>query len=129
MRDLIPLASRNSSGSFRVEVPLSWPDEAGITASSARARGLESAERAPGITNTPAAPTPEEEVVQKGAGFLEGLLSILSNPESTQRLINNITETDAATGQTYLKLPISNSGVVENALKVLTGLFGGLGKK
>ena len=81
------------------------------------------------VTNIPAAPTPEEDIVQKGAGFLEGLLNILSNPESTQRLINTITETDTVTGQTYLKLPISNSGVVEHALKVLSGLFGGLGKR
>ena len=83
----------------------------------------------PTTIETPAALTPEEDVLQKGAGFFEGLLNILSNPESTQRLINNITETDSSTGQTYLKLPISNSGVVENALKVLSGLFGGLGKK
>ncbi|MEO7768841.1 MAG: DEAD/DEAH box helicase [Ferruginibacter sp.] len=75
------------------------------------------------------AATVEEEVVEKGASFLEGLLNILSNAESTQRLINNITETDAATGQTYLKLPISNAGVVENALKVLSSVFGGMGKK
>ena len=73
--------------------------------------------------------TTEQSVVEKGASFLEGLLNILSNPESTQRLVNNITETDAVTGQTYLKLPISDSGVVENALKVLSGLFGGIGKK
>jgi SNF2 family DNA or RNA helicase len=73
--------------------------------------------------------TIEEDVMEKGAGFLEGLLTILSNPESTQRLVNNITETDKETGQTYLKLPISNSRVVENALKVLSGLFGGLSKK
>lgn len=73
--------------------------------------------------------TIEEDVMEKGAGFLEGLLTILSNPESTQRLVNNIIETDKETGQTYLKLPIGNSGVVENALKVLSGLFGGLGKK
>jgi len=71
----------------------------------------------------------EEEIVEKGSSFLEGLLNILGNPESTQRLVNNITETDKETGQTYLKLPISNSGVVENALKVLSGFFDGLGKK
>ena len=81
------------------------------------------------VTGDTSGKTMEEEVVDKGAGFLEGLLAILSNPESTQRLVNNITETDKETGQTYLKLPISNSGVVENALKVLSGLFGGLGKK
>ena len=71
----------------------------------------------------------QRDFFEKGAGFLEGLLNILSNPESTRRLVNNITETDAATGQTYLKLPISNAAVVENALKVLSGLFGGMGKK
>jgi superfamily II DNA or RNA helicase len=70
-----------------------------------------------------------EEVLATGAGFLEGLLNILSNPESTQRLVNKITETDAATGQTYLKLPIANTGMVENALKLISGLFGGMGKK
>jgi superfamily II DNA/RNA helicase len=71
----------------------------------------------------------EEEVIEKGAGFLQGLLSILGNPESWQRLVDKITETDTATGQTFLKLPISNAGVVENALKVLSGLFSGMGKK
>lgn len=73
--------------------------------------------------------TKEEEVLEKGAGFLEGLLNILGNPESTQRLVNKITETDKETGQAYLKLPINNTGTVENALKLLSGLFGGLGKK
>jgi len=82
-----------------------------------------------GVTDNTSDKTIEEEIVEKGAGFLEGLLTILSNPESTQRLVKNITETDKETGQTYLKLPISNSGIVENVLKVLSGLFGGLGKK
>lgn len=71
----------------------------------------------------------EDEILEKGAGFLEGLLNILSNPESTERLVNKITETDTKTGQTYLKLPINNTGTVENALKLISGLFGGLGKK
>lgn len=79
--------------------------------------------------NSIAGKTAEEEVLEKGAGFLEGLLNILSNPESTERLVNKITETDAATGQTYLKLPIANTGMVENALKLISGLFGGTGKK
>lgn len=83
--------------------------------------------QATATTNT--GKTIEEEVLEKGAGFLEGLINILSNPESTQRLVNKITETDAATGQTYLKLPIANTGIVENALKLISGLFGGMGKK
>ena len=83
----------------------------------------------PATTNITAGKTTEEEVLEKGAGFLEGLLNVLSNPESTQRLVNKITETDGATGQTYLKLPITNTGMVENALKLISGLFGGMGKK
>lgn len=79
--------------------------------------------------NMPAGASAEEEMLQKGSSFLEGLLNILGNPESTQRLVNSLTEKDAVTGQTYLKVPISSSGVVENALKVLSGLFGGMGKK
>jgi superfamily II DNA/RNA helicase len=64
----------------------------------------------------------EDEVVEKGAAFFENLLQALSNPESTQKLVNKITETDTATGKTFLKIPVSNTQVIENALK----LFGGL---
>ena len=71
----------------------------------------------------------EEEIIKKGAGFLEGLLNILGNPESTQRLVDKITETDKETGQAYLKLPINNTGMVENALKLISGLFGGMSKR
>jgi SNF2 family DNA or RNA helicase len=71
----------------------------------------------------------EEEIIENGNSFLEGLLNILRNPESTERLVNKITETDKETGQTYLKLPINNTGIVENALKLISSLFGGIAKK
>lgn len=71
----------------------------------------------------------EDEVLEKGTGFLENLVQVLSSPESTQRLVNKITETDTATGKTYLKIPVSNTGVVENALKLFGGLLGGVGNK
>jgi len=73
--------------------------------------------------------TIEDEILEKGARFLENLVQVLSNAESTQRLVNKLTETDAATGKIYLKIPVSNSCVVENALKLFSGLFGGLGNK
>jgi SNF2 family DNA or RNA helicase len=85
--------------------------------------------QASATANNTAGKNIEEEVLEKGAGFFEGLLNILSNPESTARLVNKITETDTATGQTYLKLPIANTRMVENALKLISGLFGGMGKK
>ena len=52
-----------------------------------------------------AAPAIEDEVLEKGAGFLENLVQVLSNPESTQRLVNKLTETDAATGKNLFKNP------------------------
>ncbi len=66
-------------------------------------------------------PSIENEVVEKGMAFFENLLQALNNPESTQKLVNKITETDTSTGKTYLKIPVSNTQVIENALK----LFGG----
>ncbi len=75
------------------------------------------------------ATTIEDEVLEKGVGFLENLVQVLSNPESTQRLVNKLTETDTATGKTYLKIPVSNPGVVENALKLFGGLLGGMGNR
>lgn len=72
-------------------------------------------------------PLKEDEILEKGAGFLEGLLGILSSPESTQKLVNRITETDKESGQAYLKLPIKDTGMVENALKLISGLFGRMG--
>ncbi len=74
------------------------------------------------FVEVPSSDNAEDIVLEKGTQFLEGLFNILSSPESTQRLISKITETDTTTGQTYLKLPISNTSVIENALK----LFGSL---
>lgn len=81
------------------------------------------------VTSITFDPMAEQDLVKKGASFLEGLLGILASPESRQRLISNITETDSITGQTYLKLPINNGSVVENALNMLSGLLGGMNKK
>ncbi|MEJ7683672.1 MAG: DEAD/DEAH box helicase [Segetibacter sp.] len=71
----------------------------------------------------------EDDVLEKGTDFLKNLVQALSNPESTQRLVNKLTETDAATGKTYLKIPVSNASVVENALKLFGGLLGGFSNK
>ncbi len=68
----------------------------------------------------------EDEVVEKGTAFFENLLHVLSNPENTQKLVNKLTETDTATGKTYLKIPVSNTQVVENALKLFGGLLSGM---
>lgn len=73
--------------------------------------------------------TKEENVIQQGTVFLQGLLQVLSSPESTEKLVSSITEKDNKTGQTYLKLPIGNSEVLTGVLKTLGGLFAGLNQK
>ena len=50
-------------------------------------------------STTPPGKTVEQDVPEKEAGFLAGLTGISSNPESTQRLANNITETVTARGR------------------------------
>ncbi len=70
----------------------------------------------------------EEEVLEKGAGFMESLVQVLNDPQGTQRLAAKLTEKDETTGQTYLKIPVSHASVVENALKIFSGLFAGMGK-
>jgi SNF2 family DNA or RNA helicase len=73
--------------------------------------------------------SPVDEMLKQGVGFLEGLIHTLSNREKTEALVKNLTETDRDTGRTYLKIPVSNTSTVENALKLIGGLFEGLRKK
>lgn len=74
-----------------------------------------------------AATTNEDDVLLKGASFMESLIQTLSDPAGPQRLAGKLTETDEK-GKTYLKIPVSNAQVVENALKLFSGLLAGLGK-
>ncbi len=75
----------------------------------------------------PASTTPQE-LVQTGVSFFASLAQTLSSPEKTRELVQSVVAKDEQTGQTYLKIPIENAAVVENALKLLSGLFAGLAK-
>jgi SNF2 family DNA or RNA helicase len=77
-------------------------------------------------TNT--APTPQE-LLQNGFNFFGQLAKTLSSPEATQNLVNSIVQKDETTGQSYLKIPVENQEVVQNALNVFGALFAGFGKK
>ncbi len=63
------------------------------------------------------------DLIQNGVTFLSQFMATLNNPEAARELTNSITERDEKTGQTYLKIPIQNSEVVENALSFLSKLF------
>jgi superfamily II DNA or RNA helicase len=92
-----------------------------------------SRERAPstGLSNgspAHAAGSPQA-LVQTGMNFLSGLMETLNSPEKTQQLVQSVVKKDEATGKTYLNIPIENTDVVENALKMLGGLFAAFSKK
>jgi SNF2 family DNA or RNA helicase len=68
------------------------------------------------------------ELVNMGVSFFSRLGETLSNPEATQKLISTLVQTDETDGKTYLKIPIENQKVVENAFAIFAGLLGGLKK-
>jgi superfamily II DNA or RNA helicase len=80
-------------------------------------------------THRPAsAPQTPGELIQTGVSFFSGLAQTLSSPEKTRELVQSIVAKDEQTGQTYLKIPVENAAVVENAVKLLGGLLAGLGR-
>lgn len=64
------------------------------------------------------------ELVQMGMSFLGRLSKTLSNPEATKELISTIIQKDETNGKTYLKIPIENQEVIENAVALFAGLLG-----
>jgi SNF2 family DNA or RNA helicase len=68
------------------------------------------------------------ELVNMGVSFFSRLGETLSNPEATQKLISSLVQTDETDGKTYLKIPIENQKVVENAFAMFAGLLSGLKK-
>lgn len=68
------------------------------------------------------------ELVQMGMSFFGRLSETLANPEATEKLISSIVQKDETDGKTYLKIPIENQKVVENAFALFAGLLGGLKK-
>jgi superfamily II DNA or RNA helicase len=86
---------------------------------------------APAASTAPvsvAPPATPQALIQSGVSFLSGLAQTLSSPEKTQELVQSLVAKDEQTGQSYLKIPVENAAVVENAIKLLGGLFAGLGK-
>ncbi len=63
------------------------------------------------------------ELIQNGMNFLSQLMHTLQDPQATKDLTDSITEKDEKTGQTYLKIPIQNTDIIENALSFLAKMF------
>ena len=63
------------------------------------------------------------DLIQTGLLFLGKLAQTLSSPEATQQLVSSIMQKDEKDGKTYLKIPVENEKVIENALALFAGIF------
>jgi len=77
----------------------------------------EATEKAQVEAGTPA------DLIQTGISFLGKLTQTLSSPEATQKLVSSIVQRDEKDGKTYLKIPVENEKVIENALALLAEIF------
>lgn len=68
------------------------------------------------------------ELVQMGMNFFGKLTETLSNPEATKNLISTLVQKDEKDGKTYLKIPVENEKIVENAFALFAGIIGSLKK-
>ena len=81
-------------------------------------------------TDVPASQEPAREIadpsdiVRQGVSFFSSLAQALSSPETTQRLVDSIVETDEQTGQSTLRIPVPNKETVQNVLGAIAKLLG-----
>lgn len=65
-------------------------------------------------------------LVAEGASFFENLVRSLNTPDGVQQLTRELVETDEKTGRSYIKIPVSGSSIVENALGMLGAFLKGM---
>ena len=61
----------------------------------------------------------EENILSQGLRFLGKLSETLADKEETRKLVDSVTEKDEKTGKTYLKIPVENEKIIENAVSLL----------
>ncbi len=71
----------------------------------------------------PAEASAQADLIQTGLSFLGKLAQTLSSAEATQQLLSSIVQKDEKDGKTYLKIPVENEKVIENALALFAGIF------
>ena len=64
-----------------------------------------------------------QELLAQGISFFSGLAKTLQSPEATQKLVDSIVETDTATGQSYLRIAVSDKETVGTFLGAIGKLF------
>ncbi|MGH1437349.1 MAG: DEAD/DEAH box helicase [Lewinella sp.] len=101
-------------------------DEDKTSVSSVPVTNSQEGTRQPSASATANAGGPQQ-LVNDGISFLSRLTQTLSNPAATEQLVNSLVKKDEKTGETYLKIPVENADIVQNGLKLLSGLLGKLG--
>ena len=81
-----------------------------------------------GVAAVNNAPQPQQELtpqelLAQGISFFSGLAKTLQSPEATQNLVDSIVETDTATGQSHLKIPVPDKETVGTILGAIGKLF------
>ena len=65
-------------------------------------------------------------LVSQGVSFLSGLAQTLSDEQATRRLVDELVKKDERSGQTYVRIPVEDKEVVQNAFQLLGALLGRL---
>lgn len=98
-----------------------WDEESPASTDNAPSNGSENKQQ-----SEQQGSAPSQGLVQTGMRFLSQLSQTLSDEQATKKLVQQITEKDEKTGQTYVKLPVESEAIVQNAVKLLAGFLGGL---
>jgi superfamily II DNA or RNA helicase len=82
---------------------------------------------------TPAAvpsrePTPGD-LATRALGVLGDLSRVLSDPESTRRFVSGLMVRDEGSGESYLRIPVTDEKTAADALSLLGGLLSALGER
>lgn len=74
---------------------------------------------------TPVVLSPEQQLMADGVSFINRLLEMLSSPQKTARLVDNLIKKNPQTGRMVIEIPVANKESVCRALEMLGNLLGG----
>jgi SNF2 family DNA or RNA helicase len=103
-----------------VEVPVQQQD---LPFESTFVEDYDETEHEEAIEKTPVTAGTPEDLIKTGLSFLSILTETLSSPEGIQQLVSTVVQKDEKDGKTYLKIPVENEKVIENALALFAGIF------
>jgi len=66
---------------------------------------------------------PALNLVNQGISFLSGLAQTLQSPESTRQFVDSLVETDAQTGQSSIRIPVSSKDTVQQLFSLFQKLL------